>query len=87
MRKRMPLVVFVLLAIFCLIALGLACACATDHPTQNIDRALSAIPAAPPVVEVWTVSFGALLVLGALDVRRRRGDNETSQEVLQCFLF
>ena len=83
----MPLLVFVLLAIFCLIALGLACACATDHPTQNIDRALSAIPAAPPLVEVWTVSFGALVVLGALGVRRRRAENETSQEILQCFLF
>src|SRR5437870_2767041 len=87
LRRRMPLLVFVLLAIFCLIALGLACACATDHPTQNIDRALSAIPAAPPLVEVWTVSFGALVVLGALDVRRRRAENETSQEILQCFLF
>ena len=83
----MPLLVFVLLAIFCLIALGLACACATDHPTQNIDRALGAIPTAPPLVEVWTFSFGALLMLVGIDLRRRRVDSETSRALLQCFLF
>ena len=87
LRKRMPLLIFILLAIVCLVMLGLACACATDHPTQNIERALSAIPAAPPLVEVWTFSFGALLVLVALDVRRRRVASEASRAVLQCFLF
>ena len=87
MRTRMPLLVFVLLAIICLVLLGLACACATNHPAQQIDRALGAIPATPALVEVWTFAFGALLVLVALDVRQRRANNATSPSFLQCFLF
>jgi hypothetical protein len=83
----MPLLVFILLAIFCLVALGIACACATGHPTQNIDRALSAIPAAAPLVEVWTFSFGALVILASLGLRRRRVDKSRSPAALQRFLF
>lgn len=82
----MPLLVFILLALFCLVLLGFACACVTDHPAQSIDRALSAIPAAPPLVDVWTLSFGALLMLVGFDRRRRRADNEISLAALQCFL-
>jgi hypothetical protein len=87
MRKRMPLVLFILLAIFCLIALGIACACASDHPMQNIDRALSAIPAAAPLVEVWTFSFAMLVTFAPLGLRRRRAERDTSPAALQCFLF
>ncbi len=83
----MPLLVFILLAIFCLVALGIACACASDHPMQNIDRALSAIPAANPLVEVWTFTFGTLVILTAFGLRNRRADNSTSPAALQCFLF
>jgi len=87
MRTRMPLLVFILLAISCLVALGIACGCATDHPTQNIDRALSAIPAAAPLVEVWTFTFGTLMILASFGLRKRRVDNSTSPAALQCFLF
>ena len=87
MRRRMPLLVFILLAIFCLVALGIACACASDHPMQNIDRALSSIPAATPLVEVWTFTFGTLLILASFGLRKRRVDNSTSPAALQCFLF
>jgi hypothetical protein len=87
MRKRMPLLVFILLAIFCLVALGIACACASDHPMQNIDRTLHAIPAATPLVEMWTFTFGALVILASLGLRKRGADNSTSPAVLQCFLF
>jgi len=88
MRTRMPLLVFIVLAIFCLVALGIACACASDHPMQNIDRALSAIPAATtPLVEVWTFTFGALMFLASFELRKRRVDNSTSPAALQCFLF
>jgi hypothetical protein len=83
----MPLLVFVLLAVFCLVALGIACACASDHPMQNIDRALSSIPAATPLVEVWTFTFGTLLILASFGLRRRRVDNSISPAALQCFLF
>jgi hypothetical protein len=86
-RKRMPLWAFILLAVLCLVLLGIACACATDHPAQTIDRALGAIPAAAPLVEVWTFAFGALVMFVALDVRRRRADKATSPAVLQRFLF
>ena len=87
MRTWMPLVVFIVLAIFCLVALGIACACASDHPMQNIDRALSAIPAATPLVEVWTFTFGTLLIVAPFGPRKRRVDNSTSPAALQCFLF
>jgi len=86
MRKRMPFLVFVLLAVICLIVLGIACACASDHPALNIDRALSAIPAAPPLVEVWSFAFGALIVLVRLEVRRRRAEMP-SPAALQRFLL
>lgn len=83
----MPLVLFILLAIFCLIALGIACACASDHPMQNIDRALSAIPSATPLVEVWTFSFATLVIFAPLALRKRRAERDTSPAALQCFLF
>jgi hypothetical protein len=87
MRKRMPLLVFILLAIFCLVALGIACACASDHPMQNIDRASGALAAATPLVEVWMFTFGTLVILASFGQRKRRVDSSTSPEALQCFLF
>jgi hypothetical protein len=87
MRRRMPLWAFILLAVLCLGLLGLACACATDQPGQQIDRALGAISAVPAVIEVWTFTFGALAMFVALDVRRRTARNARSPAVLQCFLF
>ena len=83
----MPLLVFILLAIFCLVALGLACACSSDHPMQNIDRALNSMPAATPLVEVWTFTFGTLVILASFGLRKRRTDSNTSPAALQCFLF
>jgi hypothetical protein len=83
----MPLVVFILLAVICLLMLGLACACATDHPAQKVDRAVSAISAAPPLVEVWTFTFATLVVFVSLGLRRRRLDDTRSPAALQCFLF
>jgi hypothetical protein len=83
----MPLWAFILLAVLCLVLLGIACACATNHPAQTIDRALGAIPATAPLIEVWTFAFGALMMFVALDIRRRRGAAATSPAVLQRFLF
>ncbi len=83
----MPLLVFILLAIFCLVALGIACACASDHPMQGIDRASGTIAAATPLVEVWTFTFGTLVLLASFGLRKRRTDNSTSPAALQCFLF
>ncbi len=83
----MPLFVFILLAVFCLVLLGVACACASNHPVQSIDRALSAIPAAAPLVEVWSFAFSTLVILVSLEVRRRRVEYATSPAALQRFLL
>jgi hypothetical protein len=87
MRTRMPLWAFIVLAVLCLVLLGIACACATGHPAQAVDRGLGAIPATAPLVEVWTFAFGSLIMLVAVDVRRRRADTATSPALLQRFLF
>jgi hypothetical protein len=60
LRRRLPPVVFVLLVVLALLLLGFACAFVTDHPLQAIERALAAIPALPPVLEVWSVHVLAL---------------------------
>jgi hypothetical protein len=87
MRKRLPLIVFIFLVLIVVMLVGVACACLTDHPMQAIEKSLSAIPAAPPMVEVWPA-----LVLGlfaaALAIRlpvAARG--RASPAALQRFLF
>jgi hypothetical protein len=57
----MPLVAFILLAVICLALLGFACACLSDHPMQALERALSAVPALPALIEVWPVALLALV--------------------------
>lgn len=86
-RTRVPLVVFVLLLIFLVVALGLACACATDHPAQAIDRALSAISATPPVVEVWSLVAAAFIAISFVYARPRLQPERASPAQLQRFLF
>ncbi len=82
----MPLLAFILLAIVCLALLGFACVCLSDHPMQAIDRALSAIPALPALVEVWSMTALATLAAAWLLVGRlmRR---PPSAAVLQRFLL
>jgi hypothetical protein len=84
---RLPLIVFVLLFLLCLLLFGLACACASDHPTQAIERALSSIPAAPPLLEVWAVV--ALSVLGSVWLfgQRAAAVTRASPADLQRFLL
>lgn len=82
----MPLSAFILLAIVCLALLGFACACLSDHPLQAVDRALSAIAALPPLVEVWAATAiaalaAAWLLAGRLTLR------SPSAAVLQRFLL
>jgi len=87
MRKRLPLVAYVLLVVILVMLVGIACACATDHPMQAVEKAVSAIPAAPAVMEAWPVMvlgcFAAALVL-ALPVAARE---RASPAFLQRFLF
>src|SRR6266540_5435592 len=55
MRRRLPLVVVIFLVLIVVMLIGIACACATDHPMQAVDRALSAIPTMPPLIELWSL--------------------------------
>lgn len=61
----MPLIAFILLAVICLALLGFACACLSDHPMQALERALSAVPALPALIEVWPVALLALVAAAA----------------------
>ena len=87
LRERLPLIVFILLLILLVMVVGIACACATDHPMQTVERALSAIPAAPAVLIVWTYTFVAMLVVAFVVPQRRRALGRASPQELQRFLF
>ena len=87
MRKRLPLVVFVLLLLIVVMLIGIACACLTDHPMQAIEKAVSAVPAAPGVIEVWpalVLGLFAAAIIVRLPVAAR---GRASPVVLQRFLF
>jgi hypothetical protein len=87
MRKRLPLIVFIFLVLILVMLVGIACACATDHPMQAVEKAISAIPAALPVMEAWPVMvlgfFAAALVVTLPLAARERA----SPALLQRFLF
>jgi hypothetical protein len=87
LRERMPLIVFVLLIVLLLMLVGIACACATDHPMKIADRTLSAGSAMPAVIEVWTYSFAAILLVALTVPERRRALGRASPQELQRFLF
>lgn len=87
LRERMPLIVFILLAILLLMLLGFACACLTDHPMQVAERTISAISAMPAIVELWAYGFAALLAVVSVVPERRRVIGRASPADLQRFLF
>jgi hypothetical protein len=87
LRGRMPLVVFILLAVICLALLGFACACLSDQPTQAIDRAVSTGSALPPVIEVWSLLAVAFVGIGLLLISDRRAASRASPALLQRFLL
>lgn len=85
LRARMPLLVFILLAVLCAVLVGFACACLTENPMQAIDRALAGFAAAP--AEVWSgvgllSALLAFAFLSAPVVAAR-----SSPALLQRFLF
>ena len=87
LRGRLPLIVFILLAAPCLLLIGFACACFSDHPGQAIDRALSAPSAMPAVIEVWSLVIVSLLAAPLVVTRRVGGFGRASPAELQRFLF
>jgi hypothetical protein len=87
LRERLPLIVFVFLLVLLLMLVGFACACATDHPMQAVERALSAIPSAPALLEVWSYAFAAMLLMAFVVARRPLAFGRASPQRLQRFLF
>lgn len=88
LRGRMPLLVFILLALVCLALVGFACACLSDHPMQALERALGSIPALPALVEVWpflaVLAFASGTLFVATTTARARAPSPAS---LQRFLL
>lgn len=85
-RERMPLIVFILLALICLLMLGFACACMSDEPALALERALQS-PALPGLIVVWVaiVLGGLTRTLPGLAVVAHSGRG--SPELLQRFRF
>jgi hypothetical protein len=83
----MPLFAFILLAVVCLALLGFACACLSAEPMQALDRAVSTGQALPPLIEVWTVAFAALVGASFFLTVRTRAASRASPALLQRFLF
>lgn len=87
MRNHLRLIVFVLLVLIAVMLVGVACACLTDHPMQAIEKALSAIPLAQPLMEMWPV-LAVGLFGGALTARlSRTARDRASPALLQRFLL
>jgi hypothetical protein len=88
LRRRVPLVAFILIALLCLVLLGVACACMSDHPVQALEKALAAVAAHPALIEVWALLpltlLGAWALLGPSPLPRAGGPSIAS---LQRFLL
>jgi len=69
-RHRLPRLVFLLIALVCLVLLGFVCACFTDQPAQALERVRAAISAVSAVLEVWP--FVVAFVASASLVASRR---------------
>ncbi len=87
LRKRMPLIVFLLLALLVLMLVGLACACLTDNPMQAIERVLTALAQFPTVAVAWTFTFATLLLAMPRLQPQAAGRGRASPASLQRFLF
>jgi hypothetical protein len=88
LRRRLPLVVFILLLVLALVALGLICLCATDHPAQAAERAVSAAAHAPAIIPMWSslILLAAPLYMQPL-VAPVRTRERASPAALQRFLL
>ncbi len=87
LRKRMPLLVFVLLALLLLMLVGLACACLTDDPMQAIERVFTALAQLPTAAVAWSFMFATLLLAIPRLQPQATGRGWASPASLQRFLF
>lgn len=86
LRRRLPLVVFLLLVLLLVMLVGLACACVSDHPLQALERALAGIAAQPALLFVWALlAVSAILVVQS--PRRHAAVGRASPALLQRFLL
>ena len=80
----MPLIAVILLALLCLLILGFACACLSDHPMQALQQALGSVQVAPPLIEVWSllalVALGASLLVASTVAARARAPSPANLE-------
>jgi hypothetical protein len=86
LRRRLPLIVFILLALVCLVMIGLACACFTDHRGKALEHATVAVPTGLAPGYAWPWLTLILLATTAL-VTRAHGPRSRSAADLQRFLF
>ena len=87
LRERIPLIVFLLLALLLLMLVGLACACLTDDPMQAIERLVTALAQLPTVAVAWTFIFATVLLAMPRLQPRNAGRGRASPAALQRFLF
>lgn len=86
LRRRLPLIVFLLLAIVVVMLLGFACACLTEDPMQALERLLYA-PAAPEAMAAWVALLAALATWPLVTRVHRRAADRASPALLQRFRF
>jgi hypothetical protein len=87
LRGRVPLVIFILLAVLCLGLLGFACACLSDQPAAALERAVQGPALAPAVVELWPAILLGILGAALLVYSQVAARGRASPAVLQRFLF
>lgn len=88
LRKRLPLVVFLLLLVLIVMMVGLACACLGGQPMQALERSLGGAPAlGPPLVELWALLTVLLFPLLLVAAGCRAATGRASPAALQRFLF
>jgi hypothetical protein len=87
LRKRLPFPLFVLVLIFALIAMGFACACASDHPTDLAKRVMAPVPVTEAVIGLWSLVIAAMFLIASTVPRRLAPSDRASPEQLQRFLF
>jgi hypothetical protein len=91
-RRRLRFVACLLLALTCLMAVGVVCACSSDQSLQTVQRLVqtaSASAALPAVIGAWsvfTLTLTALFIRPMLTTEPdKRG--RASPQTLQRFLF
>ena len=87
LRKRLPLVVFILLAVMLVMLLGIACACLSNHPMQAADRVAGPLVALPTLTAMWALLVLVLAAAPLLLDRRVPPTGRASPALLQRFLY